>query len=108
MLNIQTVLYQLSRKIAVFILAGCVILISLPSNSVLADGYYSEKNHRVETVPPYYTAKDRKIARTEPSKPYYATKKRQNSQATRNSEDSLKTGKRENEMRLRDLETKNR
>ncbi|WP_413200065.1 hypothetical protein [Nostoc piscinale] len=108
MLNIQTVLSQLISKITVFILAALVILISLPSNSVLADGYYSAKNHKIETAPPYYTAKDRRIGRTEPSKPYYATKERQQSQATRNYEDSLRTGKRENEVRLRDLETKNR
>ncbi|MBD2498522.1 hypothetical protein [Nostoc sp. FACHB-280] len=108
MLNIQTVLSQLMSKIAVFILAAFVILISLPSNSVLADGYYAVKTHRVETTSPYYTAKDRKIGKTEPIKPYYATKERQQSQATRNYEDSLRTGKRENEVRLRDLETKNR
>ncbi|BAY19306.1 hypothetical protein NIES21_51660 [Anabaenopsis circularis NIES-21] len=108
MLNIQSVLDQLIRKIAVFILAGLVIMMSLPNNSVLADGYYSDKNHSIETVPPYYTAKDRRIARTEPSKPYYTTKERQKSQAAKNYDDSLKTGKRENQVHLRDLETRNR
>ncbi|MBD2490902.1 hypothetical protein [Aulosira sp. FACHB-615] len=108
MLKIQSFFRQLISKIAVFILVALVILISLPSNSVLADGYYSAKNHKVEIAPPYYTAKDRRIGRNEPSKPYYATKERQHSQATRNYEDSLRTGKRENEVRLRDLETKNR
>ncbi|ALF52371.1 hypothetical protein ACX27_05140 [Nostoc piscinale CENA21] len=108
MLNIQSFLRQLMSKIAIFILAGFVILISLPSNYVLADGYYSAKNHRVETAPPYYTAKDRRISRSESSKPYYANKERQHSPTTRNYEDSLRTGKRENEVRLRDFETKNR
>lgn len=108
MLNIQSVLLQLSRKIAVFVLAGLVILISLPTNSVMADGYYSDKSHKVEKLPPYYTAKERRIIRNEPSKPYYANKERQQSQAARKYEDSLKTGKRENEMRSRDLETRNR
>ncbi|MBE9209011.1 hypothetical protein IQ244_21205 [Nostoc sp. LEGE 06077] len=108
MLNIQSVLVQLIRKIAVFILAGLVVLMSLPSNSVLAEGYYSAQNHSVERVPPYYTAKDRRIAITESSKPYYATKERPQKQATRNYEDSLKTGKREHEVRLRNLEPKNR
>ena len=107
MLNIYSVLYQLGRKITVFILAGLVILMSLPTNSVMADGYYSEKNHRVEILPPYYTAKDRKIARTEPSQPYYATKERQQPKAARNYEYYLKTGKRENEVKSRNLETKN-
>jgi hypothetical protein len=74
----------------------------------MAEGYYSDKNHRIERVPPYYTAKDRRIARTESSKPYYITKERQQSKAARNYEDSLKTGKLEKEVRSRDLQTRNR
>ncbi|MBE9005314.1 hypothetical protein IQ259_09730 [Fortiea sp. LEGE XX443] len=108
MLNIQSILHQLGRKIAIFIIAGLVVLISLPTNSVLADGYYSSKSRSVERMPPYYTTKDLRIARNESNKPYYATKERQHSKAARKDEDYIKTGKRENEVRIRDLETRNR
>jgi hypothetical protein len=108
MLNLQSLLHQLSRKITIFMISCVAVLISLPTTSVLADGYYSAKDHRLERVAPYYTIQDRRISRIEAEKPYYTTKERQQSKAARYNEEYIKTGKRTNEIIPEELQTRSR
>ncbi|MFS0515909.1 hypothetical protein ACEYW6_14505 [Nostoc sp. UIC 10607] len=110
MLEIQRIFNQLRRKIAIVMLASLVWLISLPATSVQAEGYYSEKNHKVEVNKPYYTTKDRRVAQTESSKPYYATKERQKVKVKipATGDNYIDSGKRATEGISRDSESESR
>ncbi|WP_242038855.1 hypothetical protein [Anabaena lutea] len=76
MLAIKRVLNQISRTISLFMLAGLIWLMGLPMLSVHADGFYSEKTHKIEMTKPFYSIKQRRIAINEPFKPYYSTQER--------------------------------
>jgi hypothetical protein len=82
MLEIQRKINQLGRKIAIVMLAALVWVISLPANSVHAEGYFAEKERKTESSKPYYSAKDRRIERTDPDRPYYANKERLRNRTT--------------------------
>jgi hypothetical protein len=110
MLEIKRVFNQLHRKIFVVMLAALVWLISLPTISVQAEGYFSTKTHKVEVTKPYYTTRDRNLVQTEPSKPYYSTKERSKVKVTApgTGDDYIESGKRAGEVIPKDLETGNR
>lgn len=76
MLAIKNRFNQWHRKITLVILTGLILLISFPTNSVEAAGYYSVKEHKTGVMRPYYTTKERPIAHTETTTPYYATPNR--------------------------------
>lgn len=77
MLKAQKILRQMYRQLTIVLIASLVWLVTLPTNSVQADGYYSEKNHHAAISKPYYVAKDRQVVVKEvPAQPYYSTKKR--------------------------------
>jgi hypothetical protein len=105
MLEIQRKFNQLSHKITIVVLAGLIWLVSLPVASVQADGYYSEKTHKVEVTKPFYATKERKIAQTEPFKPYYATRDRQKVKANvqETTDDYIESGKRATEVIPKDM-----
>jgi hypothetical protein len=103
MLAIRNIFNQLQRKIALVMLAGLIWLISLPTNSVEAAGYYSVKDHKAEVVRPYYVTKERHIARTEQTTPYYATKNRRH--ITTTGDDYIESGKRAAEVIPKELGT---
>ncbi|WP_414529310.1 hypothetical protein [Nodularia chucula] len=77
MLKAQKILSQLCRQLTIVLLASLVWFATFPTNSVQADGYYSEKNHHAAITKPYYVAKDRHVVVKEVlAKPYYSTKER--------------------------------
>jgi hypothetical protein len=76
MLAIKKRFNQWQRKITLVIFAGLILVMSLPTNSVEAAGYYSVKEHKTGIIRPYYTTKERTIAHTEITRPYYATPNR--------------------------------
>ncbi|MDB9373182.1 hypothetical protein [Nodularia sphaerocarpa] len=77
MLKAPKIFAQLCRKITMVLLASLVWLTIFPTNSVQADGYYSEKNNHAAISKPYYVAKERQIiVQQVPAKPYYSTKER--------------------------------
>lgn len=106
MLTIKNILNQWRRKIALLVLSGLIWLISLPTNSVEATGYYSVKDHKTEVVKPYYTRKERPIARTETTRPYYTTQNRK--RITTTGDDYIESGKRATEVIPKELGTDKR
>ncbi len=90
MLELKDVLKQLSCKVGLFVLAGLLWLITLPTNPVEAGGYYAEKNHQTEVSRPYFSNKQRRIDRYEASQPYYGNKDRRKQKANiRTSDDDF-------------------
>lgn len=103
MLVIKNILHQWQRKIALFMSACLICLISLPITSVEAAGYYSLKDHNTEVGRPYYTIKERHITSNESRTPYYATKQRKN--ITNTGDDYVESGKRAAEVIPKELGT---
>ncbi|KZL48617.1 hypothetical protein A2T98_17060 [Nodularia spumigena CENA596] len=102
MLKTLKIFTQLRRKITIVLLASFVWLITFPTTSVQADGYYSEKNNKAVISKPYYT-KERQVEIKEvPATPYYSTKERKKTKviiktpATAN--DYIESGKRGQEV----------
>ncbi|RCJ19608.1 hypothetical protein A6770_05560 [Nostoc minutum NIES-26] len=111
MLAIQKRFNQLRRKVAFVLLAALVWIISLPTTSVQADGYYSEKSHKVEATPPYYSTKERRIAQSEHFKPYYTSKERHQKKVIRTQPqigNDIESGRRAKEAIPRDLSSDRR
>ncbi|WP_191760122.1 hypothetical protein [Komarekiella delphini-convector] len=109
MLEIQRIFNLVRGKIGIVLLAGLVWLISLPAASVQADGYYSEKAHKVEVSKPYYFTKERKVTQTEHSKPYYATNNHQKkANLAQTDDDYIEKGKRTTQSIPQELRSRSR
>ncbi|MFN6568129.1 hypothetical protein [Dendronalium sp. ChiSLP03b] len=111
MLAIQKRFNQLCRQVAIALLATLVWIISLPATSVQADGYYSEKSHKVEATPPYYSTKERRIAQSERFKPYYTSKERHQKKVIRTQPETgnnIESSRRTKETIPRDLGSERR
>ncbi|MEA5567194.1 hypothetical protein [Anabaena sp. UHCC 0399] len=103
MLEIKHILHQWQRKIVLVMLTGLIWLISLPTNSVEATGYYSVKDHKAELVRPYYATRERHIAGTEITRPYYTTKDR--TRITTTGDNYIESGKRGTEVMPKEIGT---
>jgi hypothetical protein len=111
MLEFKRLWHQICQKTAIIMLAGLIWLISLPTTPVQADGYYSNKAHRVEASRPYYSSKDRQFSRTDNFLPYYATqerKKEKNYLTPASPDDYFETGRRAGDVNPKDLGTSSR
>jgi hypothetical protein len=108
MLEIQRIFDRFRRQIAIVLLFALVWIISLPTASVQANGYFSEKPRQVEATKPYFSVKNRIIAENEHFKPYYATKEHLKEKVIRNqpeTSDRIENGRRVKEAIPRDLDS---
>lgn len=103
---------QICRQILLVILATLIWMISLPSTSVQADGYYSDKPHKTERTSRYYTNKQRNLELSETNRPYYSTKERSREKALKDAAEAreryVENGQRTGEVISPDVETRNR
>ncbi|QSJ17608.1 hypothetical protein JYQ62_01630 [Nostoc sp. UHCC 0702] len=111
MLEMQRIFNQFRRQIAILLLVTLVWIMSLPANSVQADGYFSNQSHRVEKTKPYYSTKERRLVQNEYYEPYYTSKERHREKAIRNQPQTgneIDSGKRTKEVRPQDLGSRSR
>ncbi|HLP91185.1 MAG TPA: hypothetical protein VK184_21725 [Nostocaceae cyanobacterium] len=105
----KSIFKQMFWKLTALFLVCLIAVISLPTASAQAQGYYSVKSHKVKVKRPYYSTPDRIVTdETRPFLPYYSTQDRKKERVyttPRTDETYTESGRRAGEVIPPDLGT---